>query len=75
VLRDVVVAGVRCVLWWLVWLGLGRSPVSCVVCDIEGLCMTYNSVKDDAGFCCHLFVQLVIYHSFSVNVEVFYRVQ
>jgi hypothetical protein len=42
VLHDVVLVGVGCVLWWLVWLGLGTSPVSCIVCDVEGLCMTYN---------------------------------
>jgi hypothetical protein len=53
------------------WLGLSRSPVSCVVCDVEGLCMTYNHVKDDVGFCCHLFVQLVLCHGFSVIVQVF----
>jgi hypothetical protein len=55
-LCDVMVAGVGCVLWWLVRLGLVRSLVSCVVCDVRGLCVTYNRVKDEVGFCCHLII-------------------
>jgi hypothetical protein len=36
--------------------------------------MSYDDVKDDVGFCCHLFVQFVISRGSSVDVEVFYCV-
>jgi hypothetical protein len=33
--------------------------------------VTCNHVTDDVGFACHFFVQLVVCHGFSMDIEVF----
>jgi hypothetical protein len=41
---------------WCGWDLVGVRFVALCVTSRE--CVTYNHVKDDDGFCCHLFVQL-----------------
>jgi hypothetical protein len=69
-----------CVMWWLVlgvccggWCGwvLVGVRLCCVAFLHQGAVCDVNHVKDDVGFGCHLFLQLVICHCFSVDIEVF----
>jgi hypothetical protein len=35
--------------------------------------VTYNHVKGDVGFGCHFFIQLVVCHGFSMDIEFYIR--